>query len=293
MTNQHGRGWVTLALLLALAQACGGEDTETRGNSDAVGKTDTDAGGSDVLANDGQPTDTAAPDASAGDTTKDATQPQCTTAADCSKPPAWPCIVAKCTADGSCTTAVNLEAGAVCDDGNACTGPGLCDGGACQPGKPKACDGGNPCAKDTCDAKTGLCASSVDPATGCMCQGDSDCPPMQDKCLGAQFCDKSGDKWLCKPNPKTAVACPGGNACTDNTCDPKSGTCVKVQKPDNTGCSDGDPCTTGDVCSNGQCTAGTQTCCFSDTDCLNAFPPNLITPRRGVEGGSTAAHVAV
>lgn len=85
-----------------------------------------------------------------------------------------------------------------------------------------------------------------------------------DACSGEDHCVDGS----CKGTPGSK--CDDNNACTTDTCDPKTGSCdndTKLDGPKHK-CDDGDSCTTGDVCKNGVCAPGTDTCvCKIDADC--------------------------
>ncbi len=156
------------------------------------------------------------------------------------------CLANKCNkATGQCQmTPVNNNK--LCDDGNPCSATPVCDNGVCK-------------------AETELC----------VCTKDEDCAPLQSKnlCAGKVFCKKGATaaENTCAINPATVVVCSGGDdtGCQRNQCDPKTGKCALVAKPDNVVlCDDGNPCTSGDSCVGGVCTAGTNVCeCTTDTDC--------------------------
>ena len=77
-----------------------------------------------------------------------------------------------CTADscddktGACVNAKTDGGG--CSDGDLCSLNDLCTKGSCK-GQPKACDDGDKCTTDSCNDKTGFCATA--PVAGC-----SHCP---------------------------------------------------------------------------------------------------------------------
>ncbi len=100
-----------------------------------------------------------------------------------------------------------------CNDGDACTTKDVCDGkGVCKGGALVACDDGNPCTIDSCDAKAGCVAK---PAAGAACEDDN-------ACTTETVCDAKG---LCGGGKDgTGKACDDGNPCTDkDLCDAKAG----------------------------------------------------------------------
>jgi hypothetical protein len=60
----------------------------------------------------------------------------------------------------------------------------------------------------------------------------------------------------CDPPPD----CDDGNPCTQDSCDPATGTCVHTPVPDGTPCNDGNPCTQNDTCINGACVSTPVNC---------------------------------
>lgn len=130
-----------------------------------------------------------------------------------------------CTAD-ACDPAVGCThapvTGASCDDGNGCTSADSCSAGVCA-GAPvvgccagdDACEDGNPCTIDTCNA--GRCANE-----GVDCASN-------DACM-AGFCDPiTGD---CDATP---VSCDDGDPCTADACAAMSG-CWYTATPEARAC---------------------------------------------------------
>ena len=150
------------------------------------------------------------------------------------------------------------EGSSPCEDGNPCTGPDLCQGGACVAGPAVECDDGDPCSADACNALLGCVHESTNPCgdgnpcTDDICEPKKGClyPPNSKPCSDGTVCT-SGDKCLegeCKAGQM--LICVDGNPCTDDHCDPEAG----CKFPPNTGtCSDNNECTTVDSCSGGVC----------------------------------------
>ena len=138
-------------------------------------------------------------------------------------------------ATGECAHANNT---ADCDDGDACTSDDACDAGVCAAGTPKDCDDGEACTDDSCDPADGTCKLVANTAT---CD-DGDACTSGDVCGGGS----------CKPG--TAKDCDDKNPCTNDSCDPQTGTCTHT--PNTAACDDGDVCTSGDACSAGKCLPG-------------------------------------
>ena len=149
-----------------------------------------------------------------------------------------------CDAKVGCKFAPNT---APCDaDGNACTDSDACAAGTCTAGKPKVCNDNESCTKDSCDAKTGLCAFAP------QVQSCND----NNLCTAGDACgqDPVSNKYTCLAGK--ASACDDANICTNDTCDPVKG-CANI--PDLTGkvaCYSGDIKTKG----KGACKAGVATC---------------------------------
>ena len=69
---------------------------------------------------------------------------------------------------------------AMCDDGDACTAPDLCDAGQCKAGAAIDCDDGAVCTTDTCDAGAGCVHANADGADcddGDACTGQCESKP--------------------------------------------------------------------------------------------------------------------
>ena len=100
--------------------------------------------------------------------------------------------------------AVSATDGAVCDDGDACTGlsggPDGCAVGLCKAGTVVVCDDGDACTTDACDAKAGCKTAPV------TCEDDG--------------------------NPCTAVACEKASGCVTGAL--KDGTACKIDGADGT-----------------------------------------------------------
>jgi formylglycine-generating enzyme required for sulfatase activity len=164
----------------------------------------------------------------------------------CSKADDGPCKATACApASGACvTTPASKQQG--CDDGVACTVGDKCDGeGACEPG-----------------------------TSTCLCAKDADCAAAAgaDLCQGKVFCDTSGPLPVCKVNPATVVTCPqpAGEPCRVGVCEPKTGACSVVDKPDSTDCVDGLACLEKGSCVGGVCVASVLSCgCVTDKDCAD------------------------
>ncbi|GMV38354.1 MAG: hypothetical protein AMXMBFR64_00700 [Myxococcales bacterium] len=158
------------------------------------------------------------------------------------------CVAGKpkaCNDDNGCTDdACNPDLGCVytnnvaaCDDGDACTGPDQCQGGACKAG-PDICGECN---------TTADCASKED---GNLCNGTLKC--------------QDGS---CVLDTATIVDCAAPPACKTVACNPSSGQCVLSDAAAGLACDDGDGCTVGDACQAGVCTAGPEKDCDDGSLC--------------------------
>jgi hypothetical protein len=141
-----------------------------------------------------------------------------------------------CTEDACnpATGCVFLPAQVTCNDGDACTGPDVCDSKVGCGGPKIACDDKNACTIDYCDNQKGC--QSV--ANAVSCDDGSVCT-TGDTCQGGE----------CKGN---AIACDDGNPCTQDACDAKGGCQYKAL-------GDGTVCGGTGVCKSGICSIGSQT----------------------------------
>ena len=144
-----------------------------------------------------------------------------------------------CTDDGcdpatkACKNTANTIA---CDDNSLCTAGDACKATKCQGGIAISCDDKNPCTTDSCDAKTGSCTNAANTEA---CDDGNACT-QKDLCADSK----------CKGN---LLDCNDNNPCTDDSCDIKTGTCGKVNVPDDQICEDGSLCTAKDACKAGVC----------------------------------------
>ncbi len=101
----------------------------------------------------------------------------------------------------------------------------------------KICDDGSPCTTDSCDAKTGGCTYTKQPAKTPCNDGNA--------CTTGEACDANG---ACAALAKT---CDDSNPCTTDACNPYSADCENLA---NDGpCDDGSACTLSDHCLGGKC----------------------------------------
>lgn len=165
-----------------------------------------------------------------------------------------------CTSE-ACQTGVGCMStpldGVPCLDGDVCNGDETCIAGACSPGIPLSCTPG------VCQA-----ALACNPVTGCTfgnAPNGTPCPDA-DLCNGAETCQNGA----CAAGPP--VSCPNdNNACTEDVCNPVTGTCG-IAEPDGTPCGScacASNTTTKHLCSSGSCATTTATCtgCMPNNCC--------------------------
>ena len=179
----------------------------------------------------------------------------CLAGMGCSHVPIPGCIACstavQCDDANRCTT--DLCTGGRCDhrpteDGSACAGDfcggiATCHAGACLAGSPAACDDGNRCTTDRCDASQAL-GRCIHTSTPNCCMSDADCPDS-DVCTINERCQAGS----CVSDP---LACPDPGPCAMGSCDPRA-RCVTIPLPDGSPCSDGDPCSEKATCAGGAC----------------------------------------
>jgi uncharacterized repeat protein (TIGR01451 family) len=180
-----------------------------------------------------------------------------------------PCTDDTCQNPGTSTAAcVHVNNTAPCSDGNACTGPDTCSGGACL-GGPKVCacqsnadcDDHNPCTDDACQnpgAPTAACAhvnNTAPCSDGNACTGP-------DTCSGG-VCVGGPNVCACRSN----ADCDDHNPCTDDACQPGTPTATCVHVNNTAPCSDGNACTRNDACQGGVCTGSNPVVCTPSDQC--------------------------
>ena len=195
----------------------------------------------------------------------------------------------------------------VCDNGEACDGAEQCEDGRCVDGEPLECDDDNPCTDDSCDDAEG-CQADVNVALPCSdgdgctaddeCHGDGSCAGTPVTCDDGNDCtDDSCDDGLCEfVAANDTDACDDGSSCTlvttcdggecvsssasichdtSNPCKTSScgddglGTCMEINRDDDTPCDDGNPCTADDSCQAGVCGGGGATDCNDNNNCTS------------------------
>ena len=156
----------------------------------------------------------------------------CETNEDCND--GNPCTQDVCVKGVGCANPL-ADPKSACDDGNACTQADHCVNGLCKGGAID-CNDSNPCTKDGCVAESGCTKVSIQ---GSLCDDGNACT-KGDLCLDG----------LCKGTPKN---CDDGIACSDDWCDPGSGSCGHDDAAENTPCTDDGIACTLDQCIGGKC----------------------------------------
>ena len=199
------------------------------------------------------------------------------------------CTVTTCQqATGKCV-AKTQPAGVACTSGDACLVGGTCNAAGACAGKKKSCDDGEVCTMDSCAAKVGcqnvalqegktcddgnpcskedVCKAGVCAgAQACACKADAECAQYEDGdlCNGLWQCVDGA----CKVAPGSAVLCPAVSAtCKANICQPKTGACKVVPRPDGVSCDDADLCTAKTTCKAGICGGGDAIQCGDGGPC--------------------------
>ena len=160
--------------------------------------------------------------------------------------PGAPCEV--CDPPTSPTAWTPAPTGTSCDDGNACTGAGQCQAGACAVTAIDCADQDD-CTADGCDPASGCTHGPLGPEVQC---DDGSACTTDDRC-GADGCAGK------------VVDCEDGNPCTADPCDQTAGCGAHPPAPGP--CEDGDACTFGDACQGGQCVAGDPNPCDDGNAC--------------------------
>eukprot|EP01065_Artemidia_motanka_P008729 TRINITY_DN143_c0_g1_i2.p1 TRINITY_DN143_c0_g1~~TRINITY_DN143_c0_g1_i2.p1 ORF type:complete len:4137 (+),score=1263.62 TRINITY_DN143_c0_g1_i2:87-12497(+) len=168
----------------------------------------------------------------------------------CSPPP-------QCHGAGACDIWTGLcvyptlANGTFCDDGNAATIDDTCTNGFCA-GKspdealcPSSCKPPVECAEPpTCEGP-GMVCTYRDKPNGYPCD-DGDAATADDRCFKGQC--------LGSDKCKNVICNAGGDQCKEpGICDPTTGNCTSLPRPDGAACDDGDAATSDDQCRNGVC----------------------------------------
>jgi hypothetical protein len=135
----------------------------------------------------------------------------------------------------------DLPDGTACDDDNACTEAGACRAGVCE-SEAVVCPDPGPC----------QLALACEPALGCRSTPATDGASCDDgdPCTTASACDEGA----CVATER--VQCAGGPCIASSSCNPTSGRCELVFRPDGVACDDRNRCTENNVCFEGGCAPG-------------------------------------
>lgn len=149
-------------------------------------------------------------------------------------------------------TSTKVPLGAACSLGTNCQS-GYCADGVC-------CD--TACGDGDCDACSIAVGAAVDGTcallTGAACD-DGDACTSGDSCQAGACVGKS------------PVLCPALDSChLPGQCEPKTGSCTDVAKPDTAACDDGDACTQLDTCVGGVCKGVKPVACEATDECHSA-----------------------
>ncbi|MFT7580850.1 MAG: hypothetical protein ACI9MR_002524, partial [Myxococcota bacterium] len=199
-------------------------------------------------------------------------------------PPGLVWLTAALSGDGATPAVADLAVMTVlaCDDGNACTAdacdatgcvaPPVNDGVVCNDGD--ACTQIDSCAEGACvGADPVICRASD------ACHDAGSCAPATGVCsdpVGDDGRDCDDGDACTQLDTCTAGGCGGAdpvvcdddNPCTDESCDSTDGSCMAFADDAND-CSDGSACTVGDACISGACESGEPIVCDDDNSCTD------------------------
>ncbi|RKI23039.1 hypothetical protein D7Y27_43190, partial [Corallococcus sp. AB004] len=189
-------------------------------------------------------------------------------ATQCGSPPGQCYAAAGACSDGTCSYSYK-EAGAACDDGDACTVDETCNGAGGCAGTPVTCSSPpSQCFEAAGTCSEGAC-SYAPKATGTACD-DGNGGTINDVCSGAGVC---AGVPACTTPPDACHASPGTYS---------NGACTYPPKAAGTLCDDGNACTTGDVCN------GAGTCGGAALSCNS--PPNQCYQSAGTCSNGTCSY---
>ncbi len=175
-------------------------------------------------------------------------------------------------ATGACSNPPKQD-GAACSDGNACTLMDSCQSGACTPAISVVCTASDQCHDaGVCNPTTGACSNPIK-APGSACSDGS-------ACTTNDFCTFAG---ACSGGPP--VVCKAASQCHQvGTCNPATGACSSLLKPDGTACTDGDACTQGEACSAGVCLGAAPLGCGPGQACTGGVCAGPCSGAMGLPG---------
>ena len=167
-------------------------------------------------------------------------------------------------ATGVCSNPAKPD-GTACDDASACTQGDTCQAGACTGASSVVCPLPDQCHNPgVCDPGTGKCSNPAK-VNGSSCSDGNACT-QTDTCQSGAC---SGD------NP---VVCMPLNSChVAGSCDPATGACTNIPKPDSASCDDGDACSQIDTCAAGVCQGNGPVVCQPLDECHEAGACNAGT----------------
>jgi uncharacterized membrane protein YgcG len=170
---------------------------------------------------------------------------------------AGPCDACSFTAGAAANGTCVLLTGPACNDGDGCTQSDTCQAGVCTGGPAVICAPPDPCHNaGTCDPVKG-CISTAKP-DGAAC-GDGDACTQGDTCQAG----------VCTGG--VAVVCTALDTChVPGKCDPATGVCTNLVKPDTAACDDGNACTQADTCLGGVCKGANPIDCAAADECHGA-----------------------
>jgi len=157
-------------------------------------------------------------------------------------------------ATGTCDSPEKPD-GTVCDDADACTQTDTCAAGLCTGDNPVVCAPLDDCHEaGACDPATGACDSPEKP-DGTVCDDGDPCSITALCVMGV--CTASAP-----------VVCQPPDECHDaGVCNPETGGCEDIEKPDGTPCQSDEPCTDPGVCQAGVCHSGAPVQCEPIGEC--------------------------
>jgi hypothetical protein len=229
----------------------------------------------------------------------------CTVGDTCQNGQCVPGAPRDCSAADQCNTGVCDEAKDVCapqprpddttcNDGDPCTTGDRCVAGVCTERGPTDCDDDDACTIDSC----GVNGCEHVPLSGCRsCTNDLDCNDDNfctldecdaGRCHYTNRTDPCDDGNKCTTNDRCSagictgapVVCPGATACLQAaTCEPETGECTALPRPDGTSCDDQNACTRTDRCEAGVCAGFDPVVCTPLDQCQDA---GVCNPQTGV-----------
>lgn len=151
-----------------------------------------------------------------------------------------------------------------CSNNNVCDGVETCVSNACVAGTPLACNDGNACTQDSCNAISGCQNMNLPAGTQCGSQSNSACDHPDS-------CDANG---VCQANLESngtpcpdGLVCNGSESCQAGVCTP--GTPVPGCCTSNAECNNNNVCDGTETCVSNACVAGTSLVCNDGNPCTD------------------------